>query len=220
VLSLCLLARPTAQKWDTAYRIRNMVDSDGGSFHGFDDGEVRGRESAVGMNRQDDSSKLESLVLAVLQQNKMMLELLSLKSEAQENTAASTSTLLPADPMKYVNKFCGSESSVEAKAWIQSVCVLKELHGLSDNQLLKVATSNLVTSAKDWYFGRLDTITDWESFNKQFKRTFIGQSRMSDLWKAMEGCVQGRALPTCDYFHKKVLLCSELPLSFEEKKNA
>lgn len=61
-------------------------------------------------------------------------------------------------------------------------------------------------------------ITSWIDFENQFKRTFVDEVLVGDLWKEMTRRVQRKGESVLEYFHEKVHLCSILDLGLQETK--
>ncbi|KAJ8981421.1 hypothetical protein NQ317_015623 [Molorchus minor] len=138
----------------------------------------------------------------------------SMQMMMQQNVTAILQMLASNQSIKL---FSGEDLS-QSKFWLESVESAAMLHHWPVEFTLETARSKLTGAAHHWYKARHANLLTWEQFKSEFKNTFIHENNLTHLWKTMSNRVQGPKEDLSLYFHEKVKLCTELHLSFDERK--
>ncbi|KAJ8945461.1 hypothetical protein NQ314_009213 [Rhamnusium bicolor] len=78
--------------------------------------------------------------------------------------------------------------------------------------------TRLFGAAKFWLASKQTEVKDWQTFKRAFNKTFIFKRSKREAWKSMEACVQTNKDNVSAYFVKKIALCKNLGMNFEETK--
>lgn len=121
------------------------------------------------------------------------------------------------DLTKNIRTYNGESKGV-AKEWLANIKSMQKLHRWPEQFALETARSHLVDGAKFWYQSYRTEITDFQSFTKEFERTFVGEVGITEKWTKMTARVQQKGESLNLYFHEKLKLCLDLGLNFAECK--
>lgn len=156
-----------------------------------------------------DGGGTNEMMQALLEQNRLLLELIKRKPEAFH--------VMP-DLNKAIQDFDGEGSCHEAGAWLKSIDSMAALHGWPDSFRLENARLHMKGPARFWLQARVDDLTTWEDFKIAFKKTFVGQTSTAEKWKQMQERVQMKGESITAYFLEKTLLCKALGLGMQDTK--
>ncbi|KAL4120437.1 hypothetical protein QTP88_013129 [Uroleucon formosanum] len=153
------------------------------------------RSNVESVNSVDTNAMLNTLMV----QNNMLMELLKL----QQNKPLNDITIAP-DLNKSIPAFNVLNTGYQALDWLWTVNGVANLHRWPDNFKLQSVRANLEGAARHWYASR--DIENWQDFERQFHKTFVGTVMTGDRWKEMSSRIQVRDENIHEYFHEKVHL--------------
>lgn len=142
----------------------------------------------------------------------------SRESSVQRDGSVNSQTVMDfrivPDLNQTVRKFTGSEGSLEAEDWFDTVDGLANINNWPLNFRLQFVRSNITGAARSWFGG--EKFESWEQFKTRFYRIFVREARLTDRWDLMKNRVQSKEEHLIEYFMDKVRLCKNLELSFAE----
>lgn len=156
--------------------------------------------------------------MLLLKQNQMLIDALVKNNQEVTEPKKESIQIIP-DLAKSVPSFNGEGDSSEAKFWLRQIKSKKSLHFWSDDICLQLAQSHLTAGAQQWFrTHQHDINNEWSEFEKRFKKTFIGETKLTVKCSEMMNRKQKKGESITTYVFEKYRLCMELELSFDDAK--
>lgn len=89
------------------------------------------------------------------------------------------------DVDRSIPMFTGRESDFVADVWISSIVGVAELNRWNFIQKIQFVRAHVTDAARNWFLS--EHFTEWTTFERQFRATFVCEIRLSDRWNDLNG---------------------------------
>ena len=167
--------------------------------------------------RGDENSGVNNDGIAALTSTfNQFIQTMTQTRQTESNQASNMNIIV--DPRGVIRDFDGSGGPTQATAWMRELCTAQCIHQWTDALTLSIAMAHLKGSAFNWLLANQTEFNSFQQFKMKFNEMFTVKETLTQRVKRMSERIQLQKEPLEQYYHHKVLLCTDLNMSVDEIK--